>query len=307
MRRLIAFIMASALLLAIAVPALAADGTVTHTGRVLISVQGDVSIPSGDQADVVLVVNGNATVAGTVETLTVIRGTATLTGAQVGTLAIVDGTAILGTGTTIDNNVFQLNSTVQQAEGVVIGGSVQPMGDQLLAFGLFLGLAALALWLGLAISFLVAGLLLAAFAARQVRTTEAVISHEPLRAFLVGLGMAIIPPILAVLLMVTIVGAPLGFGMLFVVWPALAFIGYLVAAIWLGEWLLRASGRKDQPERPYLGAVVGIVVAGIAGLIPFVSAIIALFGIGAVTVAGWRTVFRGGTAQPTLQQQAAPA
>ena len=61
-----------------------------------------------------------------------------------------------------------------------------------------------------------------------------------------------------ILLAATVIGLPLALSTLFFVWPALAFIGYLVAAIWIGEWLLRAAGRRQRAERPYLAAVVGL-------------------------------------------------
>ena len=92
-------------------------------------------------------------------------------------------------------------------------------------------------------------------------------------------------PILAILATVTIVGAPLGLGALFLVLPALAFIGWIVAAIWIGDWILGRSGGQ-RAERPYAAAVVGVLVLALAGIVPFVSAIATLFGFGALLVIG---------------------
>jgi len=64
MRKLIALLAAVALALALAAPALAAEGSLSHSGRVLIGVGGDVSLPAGERADAVIVVGGHATVAG---------------------------------------------------------------------------------------------------------------------------------------------------------------------------------------------------------------------------------------------------
>ena len=74
------------------------------------------------------------------------------------------------------------------------------------------------------------------------------------------------------------------------VWPAAAFAGYLVAGIWIGEWLLY-RGSAARPERPYLAAVLGLVVLQLISIIPFVGAIASLFGFGAVLLLAWR-VFR---------------
>lgn len=116
------------------------------------------------------------------------------------------------------------------------------------------------------------------------------------------------PPILAILAMVTIVGIPAGLGLLIVVWPLVAFVGYVVAAIWLGEWLL---GRRDgsvAAERPYAAATVGLLVAFVIGLVPFVSAVLSILGLGAVVLAAWRTLRGTPVApQPVAQTHAAAA
>ena len=108
--------------------------------------------------------------------------------------------------------------------------------------------------LGLALVTLVAGLALAALGARQVRSAEALISHQPGETILFGLAGLVVIPVVAILAMITIIGAPLGLAVLFMVWPAAAFAGYLVAGIWIGEWLLY-RGTSERPERPYLAAV----------------------------------------------------
>jgi hypothetical protein len=306
MKRFLALLFAGLLLLALGAPALAADGEQVPTERVLISVAGDVALPAGEEAAVVVVVQGNALIEGRVESLTVVGGTATLRAAQVETLTIVDGTASLEAGTVVTGDVLQLNATVQQAEGVTVGGSVRPLAENLAAFALFIGVAAFVLWIGVALATLIAGLALAAFASRQVRTAEAVISREPLKSFLVGLAMIIVPPLLVALLAVTIIGLPLALSVLFVVWPILAFIGYLVAAIWIGDWLLRVAGRRVEAERPYLAAFVGLLIAGLLGFVPLVTGVISIFGLGAVTVAGWRTLTGGSRSRPSFQPQPAP-
>ena len=98
--------------------ALAADEDLPHSGRVLMAFGGDIALPVGEQADVVFVVNGDADIAGTVNTLTVIEGTATLHGATVENVVIVSGTLALEEGTTVTGNVRSIESTVTQAEGV---------------------------------------------------------------------------------------------------------------------------------------------------------------------------------------------
>ncbi len=142
--------------------------------------------------------------------------------------------------------------------------------------------------LGLALVTLVAGLALAALAARQVRAAESLISHQPGETILFGLAGLVAIPLVAILAMITVIGAPLGLAVMFMVWPAAAFAGYLVAGIWIGEWLLY-RGATERPERPYLAAVLGLVILQVISLVPFVGAIASLFGFGAVLLLAWRT------------------
>jgi hypothetical protein len=302
MRRALLALVALLMTLAIAAPMMAAGPSVSPRGQVIVVVEGNVTIESTDHAAVVVVVQGDATILGTANQVTVVGGTATI-GGTISSLAIVDGRAELLAGSTVVQDVLQLNSSVSQAEGATVGGAIRPMADSLVAFGLFMGFAFVLLWIGAAIALLVSGLLLAAFAARQVRTAEEVISREPAKALVSGLAMVFIPPLLVVALALTIVGLPLALSLLLLVWPALAFVGYLVGGIWIGEFLLSRAGRAPT-ERPYLGAFVGLIVAGVLTLIPLVGFVISIFGLGGVTVAGWRTL-TGGPARPLAMQPAA--
>jgi hypothetical protein len=306
MKKLHAFLAALALMLLAGGSALAADGSVTTSERVIISIQGDVTLPAGEEAGAVIVFDGDATILGTVEAVVVVRGTATLTGAHVQSLAIVDGTAEIGAGSTVFGDVTELNGVVNRAEGATVGGTIHPMANELAGFAVFLGFAALLIWIGFAIMTLVVALALAGLASRQVRTAEAIISREPVKAFLVGLLMLVLPPILIVALAVSVIGLPLALTLLFAIWPAMAFVGYLVAAIWIGEWLLRATGRRGETERPYLAAFVGVLVAGALGIVPIVTGVVSIFGLGSITVAAWRTLTGGTPAATPIPTRAVP-
>jgi hypothetical protein len=308
MKKIFMLIAVLALALGMTSVALAADEELPHTGRVVFVAGGDIEVAADEQADAVIVINGDARIAGTVNSLVVVDGTATVSGATVEGIAIVNGTLELEAGTTVLGDIGQLNSEIVEAEGVVKGGSVNDLTGEVAGFGAFIGAAALAIWIGVGISTLVVGLLLAGLAARQTRSATALIRNEPGKTFLVGLLAVIVPPILAVLAMATIIGIPAGLGLLIVVWPLVAFVGYVVAAIWLGEWLLGRREGAIPAERPYAAATVGLVVAFVIGLVPFVSAVLSIFGLGAVVLAAWRTLRRTpDTAQPVPQTQAAAA
>ncbi len=306
MKKLFVLLAALALALGLTGSTFAADGELPHTGRVVFVAGGDIEVGADEQADAVIVINGDARIAGTVDSLVVVDGTATVTGATIEGIAIINGSLELEAGTTVLGNIGQLNSEVVQAEGVEIVGTIDDLTGNVALFGAFIGFAALAIWIGVGIATLVAGLLMAGLAARQTRSATSLIRREPGKTFLVGLLAVIVPPVLAVLVMITIVGIPAGLALLILVWPLLAFIGYIVAAIWLGEWLLGRREGAMPADRPYAAAAVGLIVAFVLGLIPLVSAALSILGLGAVVLASWRTLRGNRTlTQPAPQATAA--
>ena len=103
-----------------------------------------------------------------------------------------------------------------------------------------------------------------------------------------GIAGSVLLPILALLVTATVIGAPIGLGALLVVLPALAFLGWIVAAIWVGDWILLRMRGSVEAGQPYAAALVGVVALAFAGIVPFVGAIATLFGYGALLLMGWR-------------------
>lgn len=294
MRRLSIIAAMAALLMMLAAPAvLAADPGVAKGDRVLLAFNGDITVPAGEQAAFVLVTGGTATVAGDVTTVVVFDGKAVLQGATVESLFVSGGSVSIDGASTVTGDVRTLNSTTTVDPAATINGSVSSAEADLVAAAAILAPLALLFILGLALVTLVAGLALAALGARQVRAAETLITREPGETLLFGLAGLVLIPLVAVVAMITVIGLPLGLAILLMVWPAAAFAGYLVAAIWIGEWLLY-RGASERPDRPYLAAVLGVILLQVISLVPFVGAIASLFGFGAVLLLAWR-VFR----QPT--------
>ena len=63
-----------------------------------------------------------------------------------------------------------------------------------------------------------------------------------------------------------------------------------MAAIWIGDWIVAGTRGSREPGRPYLAAVVGVIVLALVGVVPFVTAIATLFGFGALLLAAWRVL-----------------
>jgi hypothetical protein len=186
--------------------------------------------------------------------------------------------------------VRTLDGTVTQAPGATVGGSVRTLDADLAALGLFLIPAFILLFLGLGLATVAAALLVAAFGARQVRGVESLIRRQPGQVLVAGVAGAVALPLIAILLIATVVGAPIGLAMLFILLPALAFLAWIVAAIWIGDWIVARLRGTAEPDRPYRAAVLGVIVLAIAGVLPFVTAIATLFGFGALLLTGWRVL-----------------
>ncbi len=291
MRRLTAVLSAIVLALFLFVPtALVAEPDLPHTGRVLVSTGGDVTVPAGDQADLVVVVQGHATIAGVVNTVLVVDGSAELSGARAETIVAVRSPVTVGAGTVVLGDVMQLDSVVTRAGDAQLLGAVRDLGLDMAGFGLLLGPLFIALYAGFALAAVAAALLVAALASRQVRAGEALIRHEPGSVVIAGLAGIFLPILIVTLLFVTVIGAPLGLGILLGLWPLAAFLGYLVAAIAVGEWIVGKLGSGARRERPYAAAVVGVLVLQVLAIWPVLSGVVAFVGFGAVVLLAWRTV-----------------
>lgn len=286
-RILIAVATAAVLLLGLVPAVLAADPERTSRS-VVMTVGHDTDVPSGDHVGTLIVIRANARVEGTVDTVVVVDGTATLAGATVGSLAVFNGTADLQAGSTVTGDIGTVDSSVTRSDGAVVQGSTRDWDASIAAFAIALIPLFILLFVGFALAGLAAALFVAAFAARQVRQAETLISREPGTVLVAGIAGSVLLPLLAVLAMATVIGMPIGLGALFVVLPALAFLGWIVAAIWIGDWILERARGSREPGQPYGAALVGVVVLAFAGLLPFVSAIATVFGYGALILMGWR-------------------
>ena len=290
MRRLFVIAASVAILLAVSAPAVFAAGPSSDRGSFIFTANGVVDVPGDQHVDVVVVANGTATISGDVDTAVIASGSATLTGATVHTLVVIDGNASLDADTVVTGDVRTLGADVTQAPGAQVHGSVQALDGDLATFAVVMIPFLVLLAIGFAVTALVVGLFVVAFGTRQVRQVESLIEQRPGQVLVAGIAGMFLLPVIAILLMLTVIGAPIGFALLFFVLPLLAFLGWIVAAIWVGEWLLGLSRGSRDPGRPYLAAVVGIAVLGVAGILPFVSVVATLFGFGGLLLAAWHVL-----------------
>jgi hypothetical protein len=297
MNRFFGIVSAMLLGLLILVPVASAAEPFNDVQHLILSNGGDVTVPAGQHVDLLVVVDGTGTIAGDADGVVVVNGTATFTGGQAASVIAVYSTVSLDAGSSVSGDIRTYQSTVDQAGGATVGGKVIDGANDIDWTGVAAATTALAflVLLGLVILGLAAGLTAAAVASDQVRGAGSLISREPgmtLVAAFAGLFGIILVSLLA---MITVVGIPLGLAILIVVLPAVAFAGWLVVAIWIGERILERLTPQVTRERPYLAAVLGVLVLDVLSIVPFVGGIVAFFGFGAVVLYMWRA-FRGHSA-----------
>lgn len=280
-RRLIrALAAAGVLLLSVAGPASAQDDGSGAGENDQVVLTGQLLIEADRTVDTAVIFNGRATVEGTVrEDLFVMNGDTEISGTVNGDVVVFNGDVAVRSGAEIGGDLVT-QSTPQVEDGATIRGSQTNIATKFdYDMGAFAG--RFVWWLGYTVSVLILGLLLLAFAPHL---DEAVV--ETIRARLgssIGWGVALffLLPIAAILLLVTVVGIPLG---LFVM-LALALIytiGYAVATHGVGRLVMRSSSR-------YVAFLIGLVILRALALIPVVGGLLwllaSVWGLGLLAVA----------------------
>jgi hypothetical protein len=268
-------------MLGLAAPAWAQTGPDTEAFVVL---SGRADVPEGQQVGDLVVFHGSATVDGTVDgSLTAFDAPVTISGRVNGDVVAFNGRVELQSGANVTGDVVSQNDPVV-ASGATIGGTTKRLQTNTNWEG-FGWAGKLAWWLAVSISTLVVGLLLVWLIGRGAATVL-----EAGRTRIgpsVGLGLLLFfgLPLLAVIALVTVVGIPLGLGLLAALLLIYA-LGYSAAAWILGRSLVR------EPTAWAVAFLAGWAILRVVALIPVLGGLAwfaaVVFGLGALAVAIWR-------------------
>ncbi len=269
--------------LAFAAPASAqtSQGEDTH-----VVMTGRVEIRAGERADNVVILDGPATIDGSVDGVVVaLNGDIRVTGTVQEDVVALNGRAVIESGARVGGDVVSSKSAVV-APGATVEGETRTVRFSFRAFGIFLWAV---WWLAVTVSVAALGLLLLALAPAMMAATHAVARDEPGRAVGWGLLVAIGLPVVSIAVLFTLVGIPLGLlGLLSL--ALLYAIGYVVAGLALGRMMVK------EPRSRYLAFLAGFAVLRVVGLIPGVGGLVtflaAAYGIGALVIAGWHAARR---------------
>jgi hypothetical protein len=285
-----------------------AQATVAEGDGFVFRAEGDVTVAQGDVMSAVIVANGDATIDGEVtDTLWVINGDAIVTGGVSGGVVIIDGTLSLEQGSTVDNVVLY-RASLDRADGASVNGEITEEGD-LVSLGWGAALFSVAMWLGVTLALIVAVVFFTIYGGRQLGAIGDTLTGRVGRSILTALALWVGLPILAVLAVITLVGIPLGVGIMLVLLPALWFLGYLVTGATLGGWLMRVARAGERPERRWLAAAIGVFTLQVIGFIPALGPVIIVFAgiVGSGALIYWLVGHPREQRSPTAQPQPQPA
>jgi hypothetical protein len=317
-RALVAFGLALVVLATMATPAVAADRGSTRSDR-RISITGGVVVTAEDVVNgSVLSVDGPVTVNGTVNgRIFVGDGRVTIRGHVTDSILVVHGDVLI-TGR-VDDDVVALDGRITTREGARVTGDVKSREQPDVAPGtvtgdvkklnirnLFSGILfvfLIYLWIAVTLSVALLGFLFVLLFPRAADATAAAG-----RRFwpTVGWGalIGIVGPILAVLILVTIVGIPFGLGMLSAL-NVLAPLGYVASSLILGRLMVKGTSTGSRIGAFFAGFGILRAAALIPGIGAIVWVLVCIYGLGALTQAAWRAG-RGTRAEPSPEPSPEP-
>ena len=269
--------------LTLAPPASAQTGP---EGDDLVVLSGRVDVRAGERADVVVIVDGPAVIDGHVGgSVVAVNGDIRVSGTVEEAVVAVNGRATILSGARVGGDVVS-SQKPQVDPGATVEGDTRTVRFSFRALGTLFWLA---WWVALTISLLVLGMVLLAVVPTALGAAYAVARNEPRPALGWGLLTVVGLPVVSVLVMITIVGIPLG--LLGLLCLALLYaVGYVVAALAAGRLVVK------EPSSRYVAFLLGLVGLRLVGLIPFggglVTFLASAYGLGAVAVAGWRAARR---------------
>lgn len=243
-------------------PALAQDAGTAERDQIVLT--GRLVVASDETVDAAVILDGDAQVDGTVTgSLVVLNGDAEVSGTVDEDVVVLNGDLVIRSGAEVGGDLVTQSTPTVEEGATVRGDRSNPITR--FDFDFAVGFAGrFAWWIGYSVSVLVLGLLLLAFAPRLFPAVKNAVTMDLGSSIGWGAGLFFLLPIGSVLLLVTVVGIPLGVFTLL----ALAFLytlGYVVATIGLGS---RVLGSTQSRFVAFLG---GWVILRLLALIPFVG------------------------------------
>jgi hypothetical protein len=294
-------LLAIMLSVATSAPAFAQTGTEDDGPRVVLT--GRVDVEPDERVETVVIFDGPAVIEGDVDGAVVaFNGDIVVSGNVDDEVIAFNGRAIIEEGATVGGDVVS-SDRPRVAAGATVDGDIRR--ERFRNFFRSVGWALwLFWWLAVSVSVFVLGVLLLALVPRMFPPALDAARTRVGPSIGWGLALGVGLPIASVLVMFTVLGIPLGLiGLLSL--ALLYSLGYIVAALLLGRRLLR------EPRSVYLAFFVGLLLLRLVDLVPIFGNLVtfaaSIYGVGALTIAAWRTARRVPTSPPPAAPTPAPA
>jgi hypothetical protein len=235
----------------------------------------------------VIVINGNVRIAGRVTgDVVAVSAPVRINGRVEGDVVAFADRVVIGPGGRVDGDLsYGDKSPVITVPGAV-GGKTEKLNFDDFIAPLGVVAAWIVLWLAMSISTLLLGLALLWLAPRALEAALEIARTKTGPAIGIGLAVFFGLPAVAVLLMITLLGLPLGLALLFALLPIYA-VGYTTSAFLLGRAIVK------HPTSRFLAFLAGWGILRVIALVPVLGGLAwfaaAVFGLGALAIAVWRT------------------
>lgn len=278
-RSILVAVGAASALLVVAAPAFAQVDARDRDDQVVL--HGELVVAEGETVGTAVIFDGPVRIDGTVtETVVSFNGDVVVTGTVEQDVVAFNGDVTLRDGGEVRGDlVTQRSATIEP--GATLGGSERSIatGAEVADIGLA---SRIAWWVGYSVSTLILGLVLLAVAPGLDGALAPALRDRLGGSIGIGIAVFLLLPVAAVLLLVTIVGLPLGIFLLLAV-AFLYTVGYVAGAHALGRRLLKPTTSR------YVAFLAGWGILRLLALIPVVGGVLWLvasaLGIGALILA----------------------
>ena len=258
-----------------------------HAGDDQIVITGDVDVPRGQTVGDVIVVDGSVRIQGRVTgDVVAVSAPVRINGPVEGDVVGVAERVVIGPGGRVGGDLsYGDEDPVITVPGAVSGKTEKLDFDEFIT-PLSTFAAWIALWLAMSVSTLLLGLALLWLAPRSLEAALEIARTATGPAIGIGLAVFFGLPAVAVLLMITLLGLPLGIALLLALLPIYA-IGYTTSAFLLGRAIVKP------PTSRFLAFLAGWGILRVIALVPGLGILAwfgaAVFGLGALGIALWRS------------------
>jgi hypothetical protein len=276
-------------------------------GGVILRVNGDYTLPAGEELDTLTTIRGHAIVEGVVHGhVLTISGSLVILGAVEGDVQVIDGTLTLRSGASVEN-IRLLRSDLVREPGAAVSGDITRSSGFFLRPVWVIVFGAL-VFLGIGFTVLITAFGFAVIGGSQLNAASAALIEKPGQTMLTGLVAFVALPVLATIALASVIGVWVGLGIFFVFIPILTMLGYVTAGTMIGNLILNRRARPDA-SRPVGEALLGTFLLLFVLAIPGVNVLallgFALWGAGGI-VYGWKRGLTGEAKPVTSEPPVAP-